>query len=166
MCFSLKCYDVSELCQFCCSPGVWPAIVSQVTPRGNRERPESGIYIEIFEITQYLMNTLYLLEKITFLSLQGLILKPWIPLLSSLSVFINKHQNVASCWYVTRCRCDRRTYGAEGKEKWVIKKPQPDIVLDNGGFVGGCEPVGALLQTVLWHLHKGFASSFLRAWHL
>ena len=34
--------------------------VHTLTTRGNRERPESGIYNEIFEKTQYLMNTLYL----------------------------------------------------------------------------------------------------------
>ena len=34
--------------------------VHTLTPRGNRERPESGIYFNIFEKTQYLINTLYL----------------------------------------------------------------------------------------------------------
>ena len=33
--------------------------VHTLTPRGNRERPESEIYLKIFEITQYLMNALY-----------------------------------------------------------------------------------------------------------
>ena len=31
-----------------------------LTPRKNRERPESGIFFKIFENTQYLMNTLYI----------------------------------------------------------------------------------------------------------
>ena len=31
-----------------------------LTPRGNRERPESGIYFKIFEKTQYLTNILYI----------------------------------------------------------------------------------------------------------
>ena len=35
--------------------------VHTLTPRGNRDRSESGIYLKIFEKTQYLMNTLYLL---------------------------------------------------------------------------------------------------------
>ena len=44
---------------FCrCSAGVWPVIHS-LTPRGNPERPESGIYLKIFEKTQNLMNNLY-----------------------------------------------------------------------------------------------------------
>ena len=34
--------------------------VHTLTPRGNRERTESGIYFKIFEKTQYLMNTLYI----------------------------------------------------------------------------------------------------------
>ena len=34
--------------------------VHSLTPRGNRERPESGIYLKVFEKTQYSMNTLYL----------------------------------------------------------------------------------------------------------
>ena len=38
--FSLKWSDFSELCSAC----VWPAIVYTLTPRGNRERPESGLY--------------------------------------------------------------------------------------------------------------------------
>ena len=33
--------------------------VHTLTPRGNRERPEFGIYFKIFEKIQYLMNTLY-----------------------------------------------------------------------------------------------------------
>ena len=37
------------------------------TPRGNRERPESGIYFKIFEKTQYLMNTLYLINNMNVL---------------------------------------------------------------------------------------------------
>ena len=44
--FSLKCCDFSELCQFCCSYGVLPAIrrsTHTLTLRQNRERPESGI---------------------------------------------------------------------------------------------------------------------------
>ena len=32
--------------------------VHTLTPRGNRERPESGIYFKIFKKTQYFMNTL------------------------------------------------------------------------------------------------------------
>ena len=33
--------------------------VHTLTPRGNRERPESRIYFKIFEKTTYFMNTLY-----------------------------------------------------------------------------------------------------------
>ena len=33
--------------------------IRTLTPRGNRKRPESGIYFKIFEKTQYLMNNLY-----------------------------------------------------------------------------------------------------------
>ena len=51
--FSLKCCDFSDLCQFCWSAGVLPAIKwskhEVYTPRKNRERPESGIYFKIFE---------------------------------------------------------------------------------------------------------------------
>ena len=44
---------------------MWPGhCVHSLTPRGHRERPESGIYFKIFEITQYLMNTLYFLRTI------------------------------------------------------------------------------------------------------
>ena len=40
--------------------------VHTLTPRGNRERPESGIYLKIFEITQYLIKTLYKQHAISF----------------------------------------------------------------------------------------------------
>ena len=44
--FSLKCCDFSELYKFWRSVGACPAIVyTHLTPRGNRERPESGIYL-------------------------------------------------------------------------------------------------------------------------
>ena len=33
--------------------------VHSLTPRGNRERPESGIYFQIFVKTRYLMISLY-----------------------------------------------------------------------------------------------------------
>ena len=46
----------------CCSAGVLPAIcVHTLTPRGNRARPDSGIYFKIFEKTKYLMNTQYVM---------------------------------------------------------------------------------------------------------
>ena len=35
--------------------------VHTLTPRENREWPESGIYFKIFEKTQYFMNTLYII---------------------------------------------------------------------------------------------------------
>ena len=34
--------------------------VHTLTPRENRERPESGIFLKILKKTQYLMNTLYI----------------------------------------------------------------------------------------------------------
>ena len=37
--------------------------VHTLSPRGNRERPEFGIFFKIFEITQYLINTLYILDQ-------------------------------------------------------------------------------------------------------
>ena len=37
-----------------------PFCTHTLTLRRNRERPESGTYFKIFEITQYLMNTLYI----------------------------------------------------------------------------------------------------------
>ena len=46
--FFFKCCDFSELCKFCCSGGVCHCVHS-LKPRGNRERPESGIYFNIFE---------------------------------------------------------------------------------------------------------------------
>ena len=45
MCFSLKCWDFSELCKFCCSTGVWPAIVYTYWHRGETERGQSPEYI-------------------------------------------------------------------------------------------------------------------------
>ena len=44
-------------CHFCCSAGVWPAIV--YTHTDTEGKPEYGIYFKIFEVTQYSMNTLY-----------------------------------------------------------------------------------------------------------
>ena len=38
LCFSLKCCEFSELCQFCCSAGVWPAIVYTHWQRGETFR--------------------------------------------------------------------------------------------------------------------------------
>ena len=60
MCFSLKC------CDFLNSASSAAALVFDLTfctTRGNRERPESRIYFKILEITQYLINTLYLTRK-------------------------------------------------------------------------------------------------------
>ena len=37
-----------------------PGVCTHTDTERNRERPESGIYFKIFEITQYLMNTLYM----------------------------------------------------------------------------------------------------------
>ena len=59
--YSLK-HLLSELCKFCfwschCEHSLTP-------PTGNRERRESGIYLKIFEKTQYSMNTLYLYDMI------------------------------------------------------------------------------------------------------
>ena len=39
--------------------------VHSLTPRANRARPESRIHLKIFKKTQYLINTLYLIE-VTF----------------------------------------------------------------------------------------------------
>ena len=45
ICFFLKILWFFELCQFCCSAGVLPAwCVYTLTPRDNRERPESRIF--------------------------------------------------------------------------------------------------------------------------
>ena len=60
MCFSIKCCDFSELCQFYWSPGVWPATVYKHWHRGETERGRIWEYIKILEKTQYLTNTLYL----------------------------------------------------------------------------------------------------------
>ena len=43
--FSLKCCDFSELCQFYCGAGVWPAIVYTHRHRGETERGQSPEYI-------------------------------------------------------------------------------------------------------------------------
>ena len=43
MCFSLKCF--SELCKFCCSAGILPAIVYTNGHRGETERGQSPEYI-------------------------------------------------------------------------------------------------------------------------
>ena len=43
--FSLICCDSSELRQFCCSAGVWPAIVYTNWHRGEAERGQSPEYI-------------------------------------------------------------------------------------------------------------------------
>ena len=59
MCFSLKIFEFSELCQFCCSASVLPAW--RVYTHRHWEKTESGKYIKIFEKTQYLINTLYFL---------------------------------------------------------------------------------------------------------
>ena len=45
-----------------------PLCTYTLTPRGNRERPESGIYFNIFEKTQLLMNTLYMLKLVELFS--------------------------------------------------------------------------------------------------
>ena len=45
LCFSLKCCEFSELCQFCCSAGVWPVIVYTHWHWGETERGQSPEYI-------------------------------------------------------------------------------------------------------------------------
>ena len=56
--FSLKFWDFSELCQFCCSAGFLPAWC--VYTHWRRGKTELGIFKKKSEKTQYLMNTLYL----------------------------------------------------------------------------------------------------------
>ena len=64
-----------------------------LTTRGNRERPESGIYFKIFEKTQYLMNILYLQKN----NLKGTLNASftwWMDFESNLS-FFNSDQSIA-----------------------------------------------------------------------
>ena len=61
MCFSLKCCDFFWTLQVLLLQ-CWCLTchcVHSLTPRGNRERPESAIYLKILEKKQYLMNNLY-----------------------------------------------------------------------------------------------------------
>ena len=56
----------------CYLPSSGPSIksgVHKLTPRENRERPESEIYSKIFEKTQYLMNTLYVMSNMESITL-------------------------------------------------------------------------------------------------
>ena len=55
--FFLKICDFSELCKFCCSAGVLPALC--VYTHWQRARTEKGQSPEYLKKTQYLMNTLY-----------------------------------------------------------------------------------------------------------
>ena len=60
LCFSLKCCDFFELCKFCCSACVLPAILYTHWHRGETERGKSPEYIlKSSKKTQYSMNTLY-----------------------------------------------------------------------------------------------------------
>ena len=64
--FSLQFCDFSQLCQFCCSAGVLPALCVYTNwHRGKTEKGKSPECFKIFEKTQHLMNTLYILIKET-----------------------------------------------------------------------------------------------------
>ena len=82
MCFSLKCCDFSELCKFCCSAGVWPAIVYTHWHRGETERGQSP---------KYILN----LRKNTIFNEH--------PVLSQASIWQIRHVfNPGWCWQISR----------------------------------------------------------------
>ena len=64
--------------------------VHKVTPRENRERPESGMNLNSLKKTQYLMNTLYInVSALSYLSFSyGSLLKPKINIFF-LNFFLN-----------------------------------------------------------------------------
>ena len=62
--FSLKFWNFSELSSAAALVFYLPGLCTHtLTPRENRERPESGIFYNLQKKTQYLMNTLYKNEK-------------------------------------------------------------------------------------------------------
>ena len=65
--FSLIFCDFSELCQFCCSACVLSAISwskHEIYGVHTEENREFGIYLKIWEKTEYLMNTLYIIKSL------------------------------------------------------------------------------------------------------
>ena len=66
--FSIKCWNFSELCQFCCSAGVLPAIwrskrevrCTLTDTEGKQRKSRVRNILKIREKTQYLMNILHL----------------------------------------------------------------------------------------------------------
>ena len=91
MCFS-KIWKYRVFINYVFSLKICVVCVHTLTPRENRERPESGIFYNLLEKKQYLMNTLYDWSRVGELNIGFIWLFLQTTLLSSAGLELNEYK--------------------------------------------------------------------------